>query len=75
MEVKAAIRLKTGDGGGAPVTEARHTTHGWMGGLPSAPNRRELTRGRKNGDGRVMASCARTEGKMGESRSSGTTHS
>jgi hypothetical protein len=72
--VTMVIRRKTGDGGGSPVTGDGHTAHGWMGGLPGARNRQELARGRKNDDGRSMASCAGTEEKMGESMGPSATH-
>jgi hypothetical protein len=42
MEAVAAIQRQTGDGGGAPIIGSGHTAHGRMGGLPGAPNWREL---------------------------------
>jgi hypothetical protein len=63
MEMTTMIRRKTGDGGGAPVTCAGHTTHGQMGGLPSAPNRWKLTRGKKTVMGARRPRCGSSEEK------------
>jgi hypothetical protein len=64
MEMTTMIRRKTGDGGGAPVTCAGHTAHGQMGGLPGAPNRWKLTRGKKTVMGARRPRCGSSEEKI-----------
>lgn len=67
MGAAAVIRHKTGDGGGALVIRAGHTTRGQMGGLLGAMKQRKLSREKGNNNGRSVAPC-RSRGGDGEER-------